>query len=260
MLKRDAAYYAAELERCKLRPESAQRILRRLQAEHEKSAPEKKRGLPSQHTLPWLKAAACLLVALGCSAIAASLPEALLAPGQRAIAHAPARPNIRLDVWPSYGLVETRYGNAVVLRVELVDPEINAQETTITIPDAAGISLYPEDVDWLLIDSSAELATSVSFTHDEAKKFLLVAYTPIAQEAFARFESEGEELVGTSDKTAQKTIDDLRDLRFIATTEDREYVYSIDFSDYPDYHSIGRHLNRSNGLSAPFALTREVHP
>lgn len=260
MLDRDSAYHAAELERCKLRPESAQRIRQRLRKECQSITQEKQGPRTLRQLAPWLKVAACFLLMIGSASLAVPLYETLSQPAQRAIAHTPVRPSVRLDIWPSYGLATTEHGSAVVLRAELLDPEINTQEATVAIPEAAGISLYPEDTDWLLIDSGAELITSARFAHDEAKKFLLVIYTPIAQEAFARFESEGDELAGTSDKTAQKTIDELRDLRFTVTTEDREYVYSIDLSDYPDYHSIGRHLNRSNGLSAPFALTREVHP
>lgn len=260
MLDWDSAYHAAELERCKLRPESAQRIRQRLRQECQSIAQEKQGPRTVRQLAPWLKVAACFLLMIGSASLAVPLYETLSQPAQRAIAHTPVRPSVRLDIWPSYGLTTTEHGSAVVLRAELLDPEINTREATVAIPEATGISLYPEDTDWLLIDSGAELIASARFAHDEAKKFLLVIYTPIAQEAFARFESEGGELAGTSDKTAQKTIDELRDLRFTVTTEDREYVYSIDLSDYPDYHSIGRHLNRSNGLSAPFALTREVHP
>lgn len=180
-------------------------------------------------------------------------------PAQRATAHAPLRPNIRLDVDPAYGLIQTEYGSAVVLHMELVDPETNTKETIISIPETADISLYPKDIDWDLIESDSTLSTSAHFAEDEAKKFLLVIYGSTAQEAFDQIKLEPEELAGASDGTAQKTIDELRNLCFTATTEDREYTYTIDFDDYPDHHSIGRRLNRSNGISVPFALTREAH-
>lgn len=70
MLDRDSAYHAAELERCKLRPESAQRIRQRLRKECQSITQEKQGPRTLRQLAPWLKVAACFLLMIGSASLA----------------------------------------------------------------------------------------------------------------------------------------------------------------------------------------------
>lgn len=260
MLERDATYYAAELERCKLRPESAQRILQRLQTECGEASrgPAPKFGileLAARGQKPARKikavrrrnafsllhrAAACLIVVAISAGVIAANVSPLNANSGTAEADAPLLPYQRIQFdFNSEATHMTSEGVYITVPVLLAFPGNMPASFSLSIYDANGVCFSTEK---FTEDFSQPRRLQVNSSQRKATLYA----TFLSDIDPWKYANEGDTVPSgwTWNPTqAIELIERLRDCTIVAeTTAGERFAFSIDLNDYPTQSDIANRL------------------
>lgn len=260
MLERDATYYAAELERCKLRPESARRIRQRLQTEcgeasrgpapkfsilelaprNQEVTDKPKATCQRNASSILLKTAACLVVvAISAGTIAANVSP-LNASSGTAEADAPLLPYQRIQFdFDSEAAYMTPEGVYITVPVLLAFPGNMPASFSLSIYDTNGVCFSAEKFTG---DNSQPRPLQVNSSQRKATLYA----TFLSDIDPWKYANEGDTAPDgwTWNPTqAIELIERLRDCTIIAeTTAGERFAFSIDLDDYPAQSDIADRL------------------
>ncbi len=283
MLDRDSAYHAAELERCKLRPESAQRIRQRLRQEcamnnHRKLLRGRSRASAGRmahsgqraKTATFLKAVACLAIIAGIGVLVNTgmvVHETTTHSVERAIAGTPMRPYQRIELEggffscpaaePPYR--ETRvytpsaqYQCGVTARLFL--PGISADQCEIALMNAGDARVCCEDLLSLNMEIPPESTRAIA-TKDTDYLFNITWPIEMTQKKFDEVFGETPGFSWLSREPAT-FFDSIRDAQLLVTADGITHTYRFNFGDLTDEQSIRREFAH-NYKPAIFGLIEE---
>lgn len=250
--------YREQMQQQSMSPESVERIRKQLQtacAQGQHDSAIKTKMPAAQKLLPL---AACLILALGMGFI---VPVTTNEPPDRssiAIAHAPLLPNERLEIEPSYGVIDNGTELYSCVDMKIVDPAIQNHPYTLELKTAGNAGIYYAGIKPAFETTRTVPPKQIFFTVGMKPEFVYYQGDLITTSEYDRLFRESAPKKDP-DHVLQLTIDELRNLQFVVTTETMRITYIVDFSQYSDHFSIGSHIRRTTaGMPVTFKLNKEI--